>query len=272
MGGLVTASLACERKPDVAGFVISGAALARPRAALARRAAGCCALARRLAPRSPSTNGLDPQGLSTDPDVVHRYLEDPLVTRRITISLACELFSRDAAHRGARQRGRAPAARAARRGRSDLRARREPAFAAAAPRPLPWLPRHAPRDLQRARARSRPRDDPRLASTRSAGAQRVSDELSHLERTGRAHMVDVGDKPVTYALVRRARGRPDDRRDLAPDRRGSAPQGRRARDGAARRHPGREADRRVDPALPLAAPRRRGGRARSRIPPAPSAS
>jgi alpha-beta hydrolase superfamily lysophospholipase len=91
MGGLVTASLACDRKPDVAGFVTSGAALARP-ASISRTRLWLLLAVRRLAPRLSFENGLDAAGLSRDPGVVQAYLDDPLVHRRITTSLAGELF------------------------------------------------------------------------------------------------------------------------------------------------------------------------------------
>ena len=92
MGGLVTAALAVERTPDVAGFVLSGAAL-RPPVPLSRARRWLLALARRIAPKLSFPSGLDPEALSTDPEVVRAYLEDPLVERRITASLAAELFA-----------------------------------------------------------------------------------------------------------------------------------------------------------------------------------
>jgi acylglycerol lipase len=92
MGGLITASLAVERSPDVAGFVTSAAALASPAAQTGARR-WLLRLARLVVPRLSFPNGLDPEGLSTDPLVVRAYLEDPLVERRITISLAAELFA-----------------------------------------------------------------------------------------------------------------------------------------------------------------------------------
>jgi alpha-beta hydrolase superfamily lysophospholipase len=36
--------------------------------------------------------GLDPEHLSRDPEVVRAYVEDPLVFRRVTVSLASELL------------------------------------------------------------------------------------------------------------------------------------------------------------------------------------
>ncbi len=92
MGGLITASLACERRPAVAGFVTSGAALVSP-TPLSRSRRWLLWVARRVAPRLSFASGLDPNGLSCDPAVVRAYLDDPLVERRITASLAAELFS-----------------------------------------------------------------------------------------------------------------------------------------------------------------------------------
>jgi alpha-beta hydrolase superfamily lysophospholipase len=92
MGGLITASLAVERKPEVAGFVLSGAAL-RPPVPLSTARRWMLAVLRRLAPRLAFPSGLDPAALSTDPAVVHAYLDDPLVERRISSSLAAELFA-----------------------------------------------------------------------------------------------------------------------------------------------------------------------------------
>ncbi len=92
MGGLVVTALLCERKPDVLCAAVSAPALqlgedvTRTRQRAAR-------LLRRLAPRLTMLSGLDPNGLSRDPDVVRAYLEDPLVERRMTVSLASELLS-----------------------------------------------------------------------------------------------------------------------------------------------------------------------------------
>jgi alpha-beta hydrolase superfamily lysophospholipase len=91
MGGLIMTAFLCERAPEVAGAVSSGAALA-----LSENISGARMLAarvlRRLAPRLGLGSGLDPQGLSRDPEVVRAYLEDPLVFRHMTTSLAAELL------------------------------------------------------------------------------------------------------------------------------------------------------------------------------------
>lgn len=100
MGGLITAAFLVERRPRIASAVTSGAALAVAGVSRSRRA-----LARmlgRLWPRLPMPAGLDPNGLSRDPEVVRRYLEDPLVFRNMTAGLGAALM--DAARRTA-QRG-----------------------------------------------------------------------------------------------------------------------------------------------------------------------
>jgi alpha-beta hydrolase superfamily lysophospholipase len=90
MGGLITLAFLAARKPRVANAVTSGAALSvggvSPlRVALARGL-------RRLLPRLAMGSGLDPEGLSRDPEVVRRYLADPLIVRTMTASLGAELL------------------------------------------------------------------------------------------------------------------------------------------------------------------------------------
>lgn len=90
MGGLVVVSFLADRRPAVAAAATSGAALSLgPGVSRARMAAA--RLLRRVLPRMALGSGLDPRGLSRDPEVVRRYLEDPLVHRTMTPSLAAEL-------------------------------------------------------------------------------------------------------------------------------------------------------------------------------------
>jgi len=91
MGGLILLAFLSERNPPLASAVSSGAALAvdgvsRARILLARTA-------RRMLPRLAIGSGLDPDGLSRDPEVVRRYLDDPLVHRTMTTSLGAELLA-----------------------------------------------------------------------------------------------------------------------------------------------------------------------------------
>jgi alpha-beta hydrolase superfamily lysophospholipase len=89
MGGLVVATFARERKPNVSGIVLSGAALALPEGNSRIRIAR---LVRAILPRMRLDAGLDLQGLCTDPAVIAAYLADPLVERKMTASLAAELM------------------------------------------------------------------------------------------------------------------------------------------------------------------------------------
>jgi alpha-beta hydrolase superfamily lysophospholipase len=91
MGGLITLAFLTERKPPIANAVTSGAALSLGAVSPARVA--LARALRRVLPRLALGSGLDPQGLSRDPDVVRRYLEDPLVDRTMTASLGAELLA-----------------------------------------------------------------------------------------------------------------------------------------------------------------------------------
>jgi alpha-beta hydrolase superfamily lysophospholipase len=91
MGGLIVATLLCERRPAVSVALTSGAALALSTGLSRARMAGV-RLLKRFAPRVSLASGLDPNGLSRDPEVVRRYLEDPLVFRRMTASFAAALL------------------------------------------------------------------------------------------------------------------------------------------------------------------------------------
>jgi alpha-beta hydrolase superfamily lysophospholipase len=99
MGGLIGLAYLAERRPLLSGAVISGPALA-PDRAVPRAKVALARLLRRLAPRLAMQAGLDVSGLSRDPDVVRRYLADPLVIRTMTVSLAAELMAAAAAVRG----------------------------------------------------------------------------------------------------------------------------------------------------------------------------
>lgn len=92
MGGLIVAAFLRERRPEAAGAVLSGPAIAfghelpRLRMLVARSL-------RYVAPRLSVPAALDPNGLSRDPQVVRAYVEDPLVCDKLTLSLAAELFA-----------------------------------------------------------------------------------------------------------------------------------------------------------------------------------
>jgi alpha-beta hydrolase superfamily lysophospholipase len=90
MGGLVAAAFAWQRNPRVTGVVVSGAALAPPELSRVRIAAA--RVLHRVLPRLRINAGIDPLGLSRDPEVARRYLEDPLVLRGMTAALGAELL------------------------------------------------------------------------------------------------------------------------------------------------------------------------------------
>ncbi len=94
MGGLVTAATAAFRRPNVDRIVLSGALLElETTASLDRRLRLLAARALSLvAPRIGLATGLDAAGLSRDPEVVRRYLEDPLVEDRMSARFAAGLF------------------------------------------------------------------------------------------------------------------------------------------------------------------------------------
>ncbi len=92
MGGLIVASYVSERTPVVSAAVTSGALLALSDG-ISRTRILAARLLRRVAPRASLRSGLDVNGLSRDPEVVRRYVDDPLVFRRMTTSLASELMS-----------------------------------------------------------------------------------------------------------------------------------------------------------------------------------
>ena len=91
MGGLVVASLAREHDPEVAGAVTSGAALGLSDGVSGVTIFAARVLAR-LLPRMRFDSQLDPAGLCRVPEVVRAYVDDPLVFRKVTTSLAKELF------------------------------------------------------------------------------------------------------------------------------------------------------------------------------------
>ena len=94
--------------------------------------------------------------------------------------------------------------------------------------------------------------DVTAATRRLLGLDRGVSDLTHFDAAGNAVMVDVGGKAVTERTATAAGRVGHGRRDPPPDRRARLQEGRRALGGAARRHHGRQADGRADPALPPA--------------------
>jgi lysophospholipase len=112
LGGLVTAATAAFRRPAADRIVLSGALLqigdeSAPGPGLRTQ----MWLARLLAPfgsRVGLSLGLDPSGLSRDPEVVRRYVADPLVKDRMSARFASGMLATLGAVRGAADRVEVP--------------------------------------------------------------------------------------------------------------------------------------------------------------------
>ncbi len=91
MGGLIAAAYARERKPAMLALVTSGAALSLG-PSLSRTKIALSRVLRRVAPRLALDPGLPPEGLSRDPEVVRRYIEDDLIEPKMTTALAVEMI------------------------------------------------------------------------------------------------------------------------------------------------------------------------------------
>jgi alpha-beta hydrolase superfamily lysophospholipase len=87
MGGLVSLTFACERKPAIASLVTSGPALELGSAMKGARLL-LLRLLRRIAPRMLLDAGPPSDGLSRDPEVARVYDADPLVDTHMTPGLA----------------------------------------------------------------------------------------------------------------------------------------------------------------------------------------
>lgn len=91
LGGLLSLNYVLRRKPDLAGVIVTSPGL---RTALQEQRLKVL-LARFLGALFPSLSlpsGLDPQGISRDPQVVRRYLDDPLVHDRAAVGLGKSLL------------------------------------------------------------------------------------------------------------------------------------------------------------------------------------
>lgn len=93
LGGLIAATLACERSPAISRLVLSGPALDLGDD-ISRLKIGLARLLRRLMPGFSMDAGLDENALSRDPEVVRCYREDPQVHGRMSASLAVGMMER----------------------------------------------------------------------------------------------------------------------------------------------------------------------------------
>jgi len=106
MGGLIVAAFAVKRDPRVICIATSGALLASP--ALSPAKALLARLVRSVMPRLAFEAGIDPRAISTIPEEVERYREDPLVHGRSSVSLVVELLEAARSVAGAGQRVERP--------------------------------------------------------------------------------------------------------------------------------------------------------------------
>jgi alpha-beta hydrolase superfamily lysophospholipase len=100
LGGLVVATLLCERCVEVEGAVVSAVALELglvPSSAQLR----AMRLLRLVRPHTSLATRIDANALCRDPEVVRDYLEDPLVPRHMSVAMALEFLR--AAQRTARR-------------------------------------------------------------------------------------------------------------------------------------------------------------------------
>jgi alpha-beta hydrolase superfamily lysophospholipase len=86
MGGLIVTAMACERRVDVGAIVASGPALSLS-PDLSPLKLTLASLLRRIAPRMAMNAGLNAQGLSTRPEIIEDYLQDPLVHGQVTAAM-----------------------------------------------------------------------------------------------------------------------------------------------------------------------------------------
>ena len=98
MGGLIVLDFALHRPDGLAGVIASGPALlqAGRRRPLQELAA---VLLSRIVPRAGVELGLDPQGISSEPEEVAAYLADPLVHGRASMRWGAEILRTMAATR-----------------------------------------------------------------------------------------------------------------------------------------------------------------------------
>jgi alpha-beta hydrolase superfamily lysophospholipase len=93
MGGLIAISYLLQHPVDLAGAVISSPALGihpESRPPLALRL--LVSLLSRLAPRASFPSELDTRALSHDPAVIQAYVEDPLVSRKVSARWYAEML------------------------------------------------------------------------------------------------------------------------------------------------------------------------------------
>jgi acylglycerol lipase len=91
LGGLLVVNHALRRRPSLNGLVATGLAL---RTSLERQTVKLTLmrLLGRALPTLTLPSGLDPRGLSRNPEVVSAYVDDPLVHNRLSLGTALDLL------------------------------------------------------------------------------------------------------------------------------------------------------------------------------------
>ena len=100
MGGLIVLDFALHRPDGLAGVIASGPALVQAGRRSPLRELAAVVLSR-IVPRASAELGLDPQGISSQPEEVAAYLADPLVHGRASMRWAAEILRTMAATREA---------------------------------------------------------------------------------------------------------------------------------------------------------------------------
>ena len=82
LGGLLVLTYSLRRKPSLAGVIASSPGL-RPIFPIPAAKLAIVRIASTLRPTLPIASGLEPDGISRDPEIIHTYIADPLVHDRL---------------------------------------------------------------------------------------------------------------------------------------------------------------------------------------------
>jgi len=83
LGGLLVLTYSLRRKPSLAGVIASSPGL-RPIFPIPAAKLAIARIASTLRPTLPIASGLEPDGISRDPEIIHTYIADPLVHDRVS--------------------------------------------------------------------------------------------------------------------------------------------------------------------------------------------
>jgi len=91
MGGNIALNFALRQTPNIAGIATTGAWITLPKPPSAILV-GLARMMKSITPSTQQSNDLDPQNISSDPDEVQKYIDDPLVHDKITFKAATEML------------------------------------------------------------------------------------------------------------------------------------------------------------------------------------